>query len=170
MEVEPSTGGVPVDCLHGDEINDSAKPIGVGGWAGADRNLEGQRCGGETFANLSQHAIVPCADTVQLVNKANPRHPVLVGLPPHSLALRFHSLDSTEDHDGSVEDSQAAFDFSREVDVTWGINDVDGGTLPAARDSSGVNGDTALSLFGVEVSLRSAFVDVSHPMRGASVV
>ena len=75
------------------------------------------------------------AGAVQLVDEADPRHAVLVGLTPHRLGLRLDAGDTVEHGDGAVEDAQRALDLDGEVDVAGGVDDVDRGGLSTGRSS-----------------------------------
>ena len=57
------------------------------------------------------------ADAVHLVDEADARDAVLVGLPPDRLGLRLDAGDGVEHRDGAVEDAQRALDLDGEVDV-----------------------------------------------------
>jgi pyrrolidone-carboxylate peptidase len=57
------------------------------------------------------------ADLVHLVDEADARDVVLVGLAPDRLGLGLDALLAVEDGDGAVEDAQRALDLDGEVDV-----------------------------------------------------
>ena len=65
------------------------------------------------------------ADTVHLVDERQTRNVVLVGLAPDRLGLRLHPADRTEDGDRAVEHPERTFDFSGEVHVSRGVDDID---------------------------------------------
>ena len=65
------------------------------------------------------------ADPVHLVDEADPRHVVAVGLPPHRLGLRLDAGHGVEHRDRAVEHAQGALDLDGEVDVPGGVDDVD---------------------------------------------
>ena len=54
---------------------------------------------------------------VHLVDEADPRNAVPVGLPPHRLALRLDSVGGVEHRDRAVEHPQAPLHLDGEVDV-----------------------------------------------------
>ena len=66
------------------------------------------------------------AGAVELVDEADARHAVAVGLTPHRLGLRLDTGDTVEHRDGTVEDAQRALHLDGEVDVARGVDDVDG--------------------------------------------
>ena len=57
------------------------------------------------------------AGPVELVDEADARDLVAVGLAPHRLRLRLDAGDAVEHRDRAVEDPEAALDFDREIDV-----------------------------------------------------
>jgi hypothetical protein len=65
------------------------------------------------------------AGPVELVDEADTRHAVTVGLTPHRLGLRLHAGDTVEHRDGTVEDAERTLHLDREVDVARGVDDVD---------------------------------------------
>src|SRR3546814_17645005 len=65
------------------------------------------------------------ADPVHLVDEADPRNLVLVGLPPHRLGLRLDAGDRVEHRDGAVEDPQRTLDLDGEVHVAGRVEKVD---------------------------------------------
>ena len=73
------------------------------------------------------------ADAVHLVDEADARDVVLVGLAPDRLGLRLDTGDRVEDRDRAVEDAQRALDLDGEVDVAGRVDDVDLAVAPLAR-------------------------------------
>ena len=69
-------------------------------------------------------------DDVHLVDEDEPRHPILVGLPPHGFRLGLDAFLGVEDDDAAVEDAQAAFDLGGEIDVAGRVDQVDGAVAP----------------------------------------
>ena len=65
------------------------------------------------------------AQLVHLVDEADTRDVVLVGLTPHGLGLRLDALLAVEDGHGAVEHAQGALNLDREVHVSGGVDDVD---------------------------------------------
>ena len=57
------------------------------------------------------------ADAVHLVDEADARDAVLVGLAPDGLGLRLDAGDRVEHADGAVEHAQRSLDLGGEVDV-----------------------------------------------------
>ena len=73
------------------------------------------------------------AQAVHLVDEADARDVVLVGLAPHRLGLRLHAGDAVEHRDRAVEHAQRALDLDGEVDVAGGVDDVDAVVAPTRR-------------------------------------
>ena len=73
------------------------------------------------------------ADLVHLVDEADARNVVLVGLPPDLLGLRLDAFLAVEHGDGTVEHPQAALHLDGEVDVPGGVDDVDLVVFPERR-------------------------------------
>ena len=79
---------VPVDRLHADQVDHAFELF-----LGADRNLDRHRVGLEARLHLVVDLEEVRALAVHLVDEREPRHLVLVGLPPHGLRLRLHAAD-----------------------------------------------------------------------------
>ena len=60
----------------------------------------------------------------------------MIGLVPNRLALCFHAFARTEHDHRAIEDSQAALDFGREIDVSGRVEQVDIGVAPAEGKGS----------------------------------
>ena len=75
------------------------------------------------------------AELVHLVDEADARDVVLVGLAPDRLGLGLDALLAVEHGDGAVEDAQGALHLDGEVDVAGGVDDVDLVVLPEASSS-----------------------------------
>ena len=109
------------------------------------------------------------ADAVHLVDEADARHAVLVGLAPHGLGLRLDAGDRVEHGDRAVEDAQRALDFGREVDVAGRVDDVDAVLAPEAGRRGGRDRDAALLLLLHPVHDGRAFVDLTDLVGDAGV-
>ena len=64
------------------------------------------------------------AESIHLVDESDSRHVVALHLSIHGQRLALHTPGGTQDQDGTIENSQAAFDFDREVNVSWRVDDV----------------------------------------------
>src|SRR5476651_834803 len=164
----------PDDRLVGDEV-DQALVLGLG----ADRELRHQRLGAEAIDDHVDGAIEVGARAIHLVDEADARHAVLVGLAPHRLGLRLHAGNRVEHANGTVEHAQRTLDFDREVHVAGGVDDVDaiahvlvraGLDLPEARRGGGSDRDAALLLLLHPVHGRGAIVHFANLVRLAGII
>ena len=110
------------------------------------------------------------AGAVELVDEADPRNLVAVGLAPDRFGLRLDSGDAVEDGDGSVENPQAPLDLDGEVDVTGGVDDVDGVVVPDAGGGGRGDGDPPLLLLLHPVHRGCAFVDFADLVVATRVI
>src|SRR6266545_2403511 len=146
----------PGQRAHRDQVDD-ADEVGLG----TDRELQHQRYGGQPGADHVDAAHELRAGPVQLVDEADPRNAVPVGLPPDGLRLRLDTGDTVEHRDRAVEDAQRALHLDREVDVPRGVDDVDRVALPRAGRRGGRDRDAALLLLLHPVHRRGAVVDLA---------
>src|SRR5690606_6937252 len=86
------------------------------------------------------------AGPVHLVDEADPRDLVLVGLAPDGLGLRLHAGDGVEDDHATVEHAHRALHLNGEVDVARGVDDVDTVLAPETGRRSRGDRDTTLTL------------------------
>ena len=147
--------GVEIERLHLDQVDDPAEAVGIGRRSGPDRNLHRHRMRGQPAEYLVERPVEIGPDAVHLVDEANPRDAVFVGLPPDRLALSLDPLHGTENHQRPVEHPQAPLDLGREIDVPRRVDDVDrvlgdAGrlVLPAARDGGRIDRDPRLASSG----------------------
>ncbi len=158
-------GERPHDRAHLDEVDHAAEVA-----LGADRQLHdgGRRV--EAVADHRDAAVEVGADAVHLVDEAEPRHVVLVGLAPHRLGLRLDAGDRVEHRDRAVEHTQVALDLHREVDVTRRVDDVDLAVAPLHRRGGGRDRDAPLLLLDHVVHHRGAFVHLTDLVGATRVV
>jgi hypothetical protein len=164
--------------LHLHQIDDAGELL-----LGADGHLDADGLGGEAVDDgLHRHEEVG-ADAIHLVDEADARDFVLVGLAPDGLALRLDAVDRVEHRAGAVEHAQRAFDLDGEVDVPRGVDDVDlvdvpmvagfearqVGRRPEAGGGGGGDGDAALLLLLHPVHHGGAFVDLADLVADAGV-
>ena len=81
--------------------------------------------GAEPRADLFEDRFEIGTFAIQLVDEREPRHFVLVGLPPDGFALGLDAFAGAEHDDAAVEHAQAALDLGREIDVARRIDQVD---------------------------------------------
>ena len=141
VERRPELLPVPRDALHLHQVDDALEPL-----LGADRQRQHQRVGPQVPLDHVDGAEEVGAHAVHLVDEADARHAVLVGLAPDRLGLRLDARDAVEQRDGAVEHAQGALDLEREVDVAGRVDDVDAVPVPLARGRGRGDGDAALLL------------------------
>lgn len=145
------------------------KALVSGGRTRPNRQKEGHGIGAEASFDLFEGALEIGPHAVHLVDEANPRDAIFIGLPPHRFALRLDPFAGAEDDDPAVEDAERPFDLGGKVDVPRRIDDVDMPIAPLATDRRRIDGDPPLLLFGIEIGDRRPFVDVAHAVGGAGV-
>ena len=109
-------------------------------------------------------------DPVHLVDEADARDLVLVGLAPDSLGLGLDTGYRVKDGDRPVEDAQRPLDLDGEVDVAGGVDDVDAVISPLARSRRRGDRDTTLLFLGHPVHRGAALMDFAHLVVDARVV
>jgi hypothetical protein len=171
VELHALRGVVPVDRLHGDQVDDAGELV-----LGADRQLDRHRValqpGADVLVGLEERG----ADAVHLVDEGESRHAVLVRLAPHRFRLRLDPGHGVVHHAGAVEHAQAALDLDGEVDVPRRVDDVDAvlgigevHSLPEAGRGRGGDGDAALLLLLHPVHGGGAVVDLADLVVHAGV-
>ena len=90
-----------------------------------DRDLDRHGVRAEAVLDHLHAAPEVGAGAVHLVDEADARDAVSVGLAPDGLGLRLDAGDGVEDDDPAVEHAEAPLDLDREVDVAGRIDDVD---------------------------------------------
>src|SRR5215203_3746623 len=93
-------------------------------------NLQRDWPGPKTGCDFLEHRFECRPLAVHLVDESQPRDAVLVRLPPNGFTLRFDPFAGAEHHDSTIEHSQASLDFSREINVTGRIDQIDDDILP----------------------------------------
>ena len=155
----------PEQRLHGDQVDDALE-VGLG----ADRDLQHERDRVQPGDDHLDAAVELGTGAVELVDEADARDVVAVGLAPDRLGLRLDAGDTVEDRDGTVEDAQRALDLDGEVDVARGVDDVDGVAVPLAGRRGGRDRDAALLLLLHPVHRGRALVDLTDLVVDAGVV
>ena len=135
-----------------------------------DRNLHRNRRHPQPLADHLHRPPVVGPDPIHLVDKADPRHFVLIGLAPDRLRLRLDAGYRIKHHNATVEHPQRAFHFNGEVHVTRCIDDVDRVIVPLAGRRRGHNRDPAFPLLVHEVHHRSTVVHLTDLVRDPGVV
>ena len=136
--------------LHVDEVDDAADVFFE-----ADGEMNRDGVFREALVDRVERLIEVATDLVDFVDEADARDAVFSSLAPDGFGLRFDAHFTIEDDDGAVEDAEGAFDLRGEVDVAWGVDDVDFMAFPVSSDSGGSNGD-------------AAFLFLFHPVGGGA--
>ena len=131
------------DGLHLDQVDDALEAVLL-----ADRDLDRHRVGAQAVADRLHAAPEVGAGAVELVDEAEARHAVAVGLAPDRLRLGLDARHAVEHDDRAVEHAQAALDLDGEVHVSGRIDDVDAMIAPERGRRRGRDGDAALLLLG----------------------
>ena len=155
----------PVQRLVLDQIDDARELVLLPDW-----ELDRERVSAEPIAHRLHGREEIRTRPVHLVHVRDPRDAVLVGLPPHRLGLRLDPGHRVEDRDRAVEDPQRALHLDREVDVPWGVEDVDPVALPLGGGRGGGDRDPPLLLLLHPVHDRRALVDLAHLVGTTGVV
>ena len=131
------------DGLHGHQVDYALELVLF-----ADRDLDRHCVGAEAVVDRLDTAPKVGAGAVELVDEADARHAVAVGLAPDRLGLGLDAGNAVEDDDRAVEHAQAALDLDGEVHVPGRIDDVDAMIAPERGRRRGRDGDAALLLLG----------------------
>ena len=151
---------VPDDGLHLDQVDDTAKLVFL-----SDGNLNRDGLGVEALAEGIDGMLEISTHLVDLVNEANSRDAVLVGLTPNFFRLRLHAMHGVKHRNRAVEHAQRALHLGREIHVAGRINNVDANVAPGAGRRGGRNRDAALLLLLHPVHDGSAFVHLADTVR-----
>ena len=156
---------VPDQRLHLDDVDDALE-FGFG----ADRPGDDHRAGAQAIDHHVDAALEVRAGAVHLVDEADARHVVLVGLAPHGFGLRLDAGDGVEHGDRAVEHAHRTLDFDGEVDVARRVDDVDAVVFPEAGRRGRRDGDAAFLLLLHEVHGGGAVMDFADLMALAGVI
>ena len=146
-----------VDGLHLDQVDDALELV-----LATDRDLDRHRVRAEALLDGVDAAPEVGAGPVELVDEAEARYAVAVGLSPDRLGLGLDAGDAVEDDDRAVEHAQAPLDLDREVHVPGRIDDVDAMVAPERGRRRGRDGDAALLLLGHPVHRGRALMDLAE--------
>ena len=146
-----------VDRLHLDQVDDALELV-----LAADRDLDRHGVRAEAVLDRVDAAPEVGAGAVELVDEAEARHAVAVGLAPDRLGLGLDAGHAVEDDDRAVEHAEAPLDLDREVHVPGRIDDVDAMIAPERRRRGGGDGDPPLLLLGHPVHRGRALMDLAE--------
>ena len=150
--------------LHGQQVDVADEVV-----LGAHRDLHDDRGRVQAVADGAHREVEVGAHLVHLVDEADTRDVVLVGLTPHGLGLGLNALLAVEHGDSAVEDAQRALNLNGEVNVTGGVNNVDLVTVPERGNGGGRNRDAAFLFLFHPVGRRGAVVRLADLVVDARV-
>ena len=149
-------GATPGDGLLLDQVDDAVEVV-----LRTDGQLQDQRLGAQTILDGLDGEEEVGTELVHLVDEADARDVVLLGLSPDLLGLRLDAFLAVEDGHGTVEHAQAALHLDGEVDVPGSVDDVDLVLVPEAGHRRGGDGDTPLLLLLHPVGGRGTVVGLT---------
>ncbi len=152
----------PVNGLHVDQVDDSLKSCFL-----SNGDLNGYGTGVEALADGIDGVLKIGAHLVHLVDEANSRNAVFIGLAPYGFRLRFHAVHGVKHGAGSVEHAQRALHLGGKVHVAGRIDDIDANVAPETSCGGGGNRNAALLLLLHPVHGGGAFM---HFIRSVVVV
>jgi hypothetical protein len=152
------------DRLHPDEIDHADELVFC-----ADRQLNRHWVALQLGFDLRQGFFEVRADAVHLVDEADARDAIFIGLTPHGFRLRLDTRNGIEHGARAIEDAQRALDFDGEVDVPGCIDDVDAVIAPEARRRGRSDRDAAFLFLLHPVHDGGAFVDFTDFVRNPGV-
>ena len=97
--------------------------------------------GAQAVLDHVDHSPEVGAGAVELVDEAEPRHAVAIGLAPDGLGLRLHAGHAVEDDDRAVQHAEAALDLDRKIHVPGRVDQVDAMIGPEAGRGGSSDGD-----------------------------
>ena len=145
-----------IERLHPDEVDEALERV-----LDADRDLDRHGLHAQALGDHVDVAPEVGAGAVELVDEADARHAVAVGLAPDRLGLGLDAGHAVEDHDRAVEHAQAALHLDGEVHVPGRIDNVDAVIVPRAGRRRGSDRDAALLLLGHPVHGGRALMDLT---------
>ena len=155
----------PDQRLHLDQVDNALELV-----FGADGKLDRHRPALQPVDDGVDRMVEIRAHAVHLVDEADARDVVLVGLPPDRFRLRLHAGHGVEHRDRAIEHAQAALHFGGEIDVSGRVDDVDLEIVPLAGRRGGRDGDATLLLLLHPIHGGSAFVDLTQLVGAPRVI
>ncbi len=156
FEIFRLAGIVPDVGLHGEQVDDADEVT-----FGTDRENHHQRVSAEDFFHLSDDAVEIRADPVEFVDVNDAGDFRIVCVAPVRFRLWLNAAGATEDADAAVENLEGAVNFDGEVDVSWGVDDVELVAFPEAGGSGRLDRDAAFCFLFHEVHGGCAVVDLT---------
>ena len=138
-----------VDGLHFDNVDDTLE-VALG--AHGDLNSSGGNL--ELGVDLLNGLPGIRTHAIHLVDKTDAGDVVPLHLTVDGDGLTLHRADGAEDHDGTVKDTKSTLDLNGEVNMAWGVDEINVELLvlailglgPVAEGRGGLDGDTLLTL------------------------
>ncbi len=154
----------PDDRFHGHQVDDAFELVFL-----SDGQLDRDGLGIQALADGVDGVLEIGAHLVDLVDEANARHAVLIGLTPNGFRLRLDAMHGIEHGAGAVEHAQRALHLGREVHVAGRVDDVDADIFPDAGRRGRGDGDAALLLLRHPIHRRGAFMDLTDAVRASCI-
>ena len=156
---------MPDQRLHLDDVDDALE-FGFG----ADRPGDDHRAGAQAVDHHVDAALEVGAGAVHLVDEADARHVILVGLAPDGFGLGLDAGDGVEHGDRAVQHAHGTFHFDGEVDMAGRVDDVDAVVFPEAGRRGRGDGDAAFLFLLHEVHGGGAVMDFADLVALAGVI
>ncbi len=154
----------PQNRLHRDQV-DHAQKLRLR----ADLNVDRHRARAQPVDDGRRGVDRVRAGLVHLVDEADARDLVLVGLAPYRLGLGLHARDRVETCNRAVQHAQAALHLGGEVNVPRRVDDVDAMVQPGAGRRRGCDRDAALLLLLHPIHGRSSLMHLADTVRDARI-
>src|SRR5471030_140596 len=152
-------GFAPVDRFHLHQVNNTGEFL-----FSADSQLQRNRICTQTFLNLINNFQEVSTHTVHFINERDTWNFIFVCLTPYGFRLWLNTTNCTVNHYRAIKNTHGTFNFDGEVNVPWGVNDVDvvwfellSHTRPETGGRSGRDGNTT-------------FLLLLHPVHGGCAV
>ena len=156
---------MPDQRLHLDDVDDALEF----GFA-ADRPGDDHRAGAQAVDHHVDAALEVGAGAIHLVDEADARHVILVGLAPYGFGLGLHAGNGVEHGDGAVQHAHGTLDFNGEVHMAGRVDDVDAVVFPEAGRGGGRDGDAALLFLLHEIHGGGAVMDFADLVALAGII
>ena len=100
----------------------------------------------KALVNRLKRLVKIATGLVNLIDKADAWHAVLISLAPYGFGLCFDTHLAVKDRHGTVEYAQAALHLGSKVNMAWGIDNINLAPLPETSYGCARNRNTALAL------------------------
>ena len=89
---------------------------------------------------------------------------------PYRLRLSLDAANSTKHSYCTIENTKGSLDLDREINVAWGVNQIQREVIPGQSGSCGSNCNPAFLLFGKIIHHRCAFMNLTYLVGSSSEV